>query len=164
MTRCTKIIILLCSLTAALFHFGTLAVYTFKGRTPEGPAAWQTKYCDPYFHQDWKLFVPPPSANYRLYLPDENGDYHDLLAQLRHAHQSNRLAGRGHVLLSFINYIHVFEKNTLIPGGKIKDDLYFDLLRKAAINYQGQHAIHLPDTTRLMLLVEEKNKRRLYFN
>jgi hypothetical protein len=164
MTRRTKLLILWCSLMAALFHFGIIGFYALRFNTKHPPTVIQQSYCDPFFHQDWKLFVPPPRANYRLLLPDEKGNYRDLLAELRQAHQHNRLAGKGHVLLAFINYIHVFEKSTNSRGGKITADPYFQLLSQAAQNYQRQAGVKTPTLSGLVLLVEEKNKSRLYFN
>ncbi len=163
MTRGTKILIVLCSLMAALFHFSLITVYAFRTKTVEGPSRLQQWYADPFFHQDWKLFVPPPAANYRLFVMDSSGTYKDLLLELRLQHQQNRLAGKGHLLLSFVNYIYMFEKNTSSKGGKIEHDPYFDLLTTATQHYQHNHYPSVKNRNKIFLLVEEK-QNRLYFN
>jgi hypothetical protein len=163
MTRRTKSLILLCSLLAALFHFGTMGLYTWRLKSSNPPAGWLRSYGESFFHQDWKLFVPPPEANYRLFVQLTNGQYYDLLADIRQEHQKNRLAAKGHLLISFVNYIYMFEQNTKAEGGQIINDPYFNLLQNSVQQYSRAQQLPLKAPCVLVLLVEEK-KTRIYFN
>lgn len=97
-----------------------------------------TQYCDPFFHQDWKLFVPPPDKNYRILTKIPGEGTVDVLNEILRKHQSNRLSGNAHLLLSFINYIHYFEKSTTLTNGFVKEDQRFDMLLYATKQYLQQ--------------------------
>lgn len=127
-----------CSLSAALFHFTCIAIYSFKVNTSAAMPLWLTTYCSTLFYQDWKLFVPPPHHNYKLIVVLPNKQTIDVFAQVRGAHQHNRLAGKGFELLSFVNSIHHFEKGCAVNGGNVTGDPNFALLQYSCTQFVNQ--------------------------
>lgn len=128
-------------------------------------------YVYPYFNQNWNLFVPPPSANYKLLVSYENNgkQYTDIFNEVLLKHQTNRLSGTSALLLAFSNSIHYFEKNTKLQkslNGPIKNDLYFQIMERSAINYiQSTRGINI-DHLEISLCVETlgTEKMKVYYN
>lgn len=127
-----------CSVIAVLFHFLICALFALRVNSSQPPAAWISHYCTLVFYQDWKLFVPPPKTNYALLVKIPGEGTVDILAEMRWQHQQNRFAGKGHRLLSFINYLHYFEANSKPNPGAVVNNAYFALLQKACVNYVNQ--------------------------
>lgn len=117
-------------------------------------------------HQDWKLFAPPPSCNFRLLVRDSNGT-HDIFSQVRHSKISHPFGGKGHLLLTIANLSHVFEQNTSSRNqvnGPIEEDENFAMLLHAARAYELMEGHTAP--VKIILVVEEvlTGKRRVYYN
>ncbi len=127
-----------CSLSAALFHFSCVALYAYKVNSSANMPAWLNSYCSSFFYQDWKLFVPPPSNNYKLIVLLPNTKNIDVFAELQQAHRHNRLAGKGFELLAIVNYVHHFEKGTVLKSGNVSNDANFKLLQYACTMYVNQ--------------------------
>lgn len=159
-------------LLALCIHFSLLLVFTNPyreaGKKLDYYAQW---YVYPYFSQNWNLFVPPPSTNYRLFVEyEQNGlQRKDIFEELEVKHQANRFKGYGSLLLAFSNSIHFFEKNTARQkplNGPVSNDLYFRILENSVENYLkatcGQDIKHI----RLRLMVSDIHSggNRVYFN
>lgn len=124
-----------------------------------------------YLHQSWDVFVPPPSANYRLFVDFEcNGMQYkkDLFEEVTLRHQSNRLAGYGPLLLAFSNSITYFEQSTALQSSMncVTSDLHFDMIVHAANNYLREHCGSEPKHLKLILWVQDvaTQHQRVYFN
>lgn len=128
-------------------------------------------YANPFFHQNWNVFVPPPDTNYHLYAEYENNGIvrRDLFTEIMNKHRSNRLAGSGPILLAFANSIHYFEKNTKLAqsiNGPVKNDPYFKMIEHSALNYLKHSGNISGNKLRLILVVENVRLKntKVYFN
>jgi hypothetical protein len=128
-------------------------------------------YVYPYFSQNWNLFVPPPNVNYKLFVEyDDHGiQKKDIFQEILLQHQKNRLKGYGPLLLAFSNSIHYFEKateQTKQLNGPIKDDKYFEIIEKSALNYLKHTYGNGIKDLKLTLVIEDIHSRRqrAYFN
>jgi hypothetical protein len=157
-----KKIILFTGLVIMAAHFVLLGTYLLK----PGPISFTYAY--PYFHQDWNLFVPPPSANYRLYaVSEKSGMRTDIFAEILSNHQSNRLKGWGPLLTGLSNSIHYFEKEALenhFYGGPVKNNLNFNIMKKIAESYLNSSGRKNNNDIRLVLCVSEQGLNRIYYN
>jgi len=152
-------------------HFALVSVFANPYSKNKGKIDYYAEwYVYPYFTQNWNLFVPPPNTNYTLFA--EYQDYGkqrtDIFQELVLKHQANRLKGHGSVLLAFSNTIHYFEKNTTLqqPLNSVKNDLYFQMIEKSALNYL-QHARGIKiDSLKIRLVVQTlgSNSDKVYFN
>jgi hypothetical protein len=158
--------VLTCGLIAAGFHFCSVFIYAHANNSAHAAPKFIKDYCDPFFHQDWKLFVPPPSKNYRLFVEIPNEGRVDILNEALLAHQSNRLAGHGYALLSLVNYVHYFEKNTASKGGRIQEDLYFNMILFSSLHYVEltRHITLLHPALQLLVEDTQGKPARLYYN
>jgi len=152
-----------------LAHFICVFVYCKNESTNNTSPYFVNRYVSSFFHQSWKLFAPPPNANYQLYACTEDHDAIDIMQELRIKNQNNRFSGNGHALVSFVNYIHFFEKSTpLIKSinGPIANDQYFKMLEQASRIYWNE--VHQADATNLKLILVVENysdkKKRVYYN
>lgn len=125
-------------------------------------------YAQPYFHQTWNLFVPPPSANYTLLVKYINQnkivETVDIFADVLHRHQANRLRGYGPLLIGLVNSIHYVEKNELIEGptaGFLRRDVNFLVMEQAALQYLRYKTKTEILSTELLLLVSDHPSGRL---
>ena len=94
--------------TGLLFHF--LLVVLSQQSTPSRSGILSQAYTEPFFHQNWKLFVPPPNYNDHVYVRvSENGhwgSWHDQLQEITSAHRTNRFGGHEQALLAISNSIY----------------------------------------------------------
>jgi hypothetical protein len=155
-----------------VLHFSLIFIYanspvTIKNKW-EYYAQW---YVYPFFHQNWNLFAPPPDTNYKLFAEFESNGIQraDIFNEVLIEHQSNRLKGYGPLVLAFANSIHYFEKNTKLVSefnGPITNDLYFKIVEYTANKYLKYAHNITGDKIKLVLVVEDTNKRerKIYFN
>lgn len=154
-------------------HFFLILIYAnpFPSNTKRTLNYYAQWYVYPYFNQNWNLFVPPPSTNYKLLVSfqDKGKQSVDIFNEILIQHQTNRFAGHSALLLAFSNSIHYFEKNTPLQNalnGPVKNDLYFQILKQAAKNYiQSTRNINI-DELKLSLCVEDlpSKKIKVYYN
>jgi hypothetical protein len=154
-----------------ILHFAILAIYVNPlrkaGDFPPYKVQW---YTYPFFQQNWNLFVPPPASNYHLYyecVHDGAIAKGDLFEELVRSHRSNIFKGAGSLLTTLSSSIHYFEHNTTLRGrvnGPVRNDLKFDVLLNAATSYLRWRRICTQGEIKLMLLVEDREKPRVYFN
>jgi hypothetical protein len=154
-------------------HFVLILIYAnpFPSGTKHKLDYYAQWYVYPYFTQNWNLFVPPPSTNYKLLVSYENNGKQsiDIFNEILIKHQTNRFAGNSALLLAFSNSIHYFEKNTRLQNslnGPVKNDLYFQILEQSAKNYiQSTRNIKI-DELKLSLCVEDlpTKKMKVYYN
>ncbi|MBA3663805.1 MAG: hypothetical protein H0W61_06310 [Bacteroidetes bacterium] len=113
-----KKVIIVAGLVILCVHFTLLLMYSFK------KDKYSFFYMYPYFHQNWNVFVPPPSSNYNLYAVYENSGLQrtDIFTEIVTAHQANRFAGKESFVLALSNSIHYFEteKNPDVSGNNFK--------------------------------------------
>ena len=84
-----------------LLHFVMVAKYIV------APDFLSKLYVDPFFHQSWSLFVPPPKENFRIiYHIKDDIKARDLLGEINSEHQQYRLAGNEAPLIAFTNAMH----------------------------------------------------------
>lgn len=158
---------------ALVLHFFLIIVYSnpFPSANKQKLDYYAQWYVYPYFSQNWNLFVPPPSSNYKLLVcfNDKGKQTIDIYNEILVKHQTNRLAGSSALLLAFTNSIHYFEKNSDLQktlNGPIKNDLNFQILEKSTKNYiQATRGIRL-DKIELYLCVEtlSSDKMKVYHN
>jgi hypothetical protein len=157
-----KKIILFTGFVLTAIHFSLLGAYLLN----PGPVSFTYAY--PYFHQNWNLFVPPPTANYRLYAYSEKtGLCTDIYSEILNHHRSNRLKGWGPLLIGLSNSIHYFEKEAIenrFYGGQVKDNLNFSIMQKIAESYLSSSGWKKSDDLRLILCVREPGRSRIYYN
>lgn len=69
-------------------------------------------YVYPYFHQNWTIFVPPPTENFNIYVnyktKNAHRDWRDIFFEINTSHQKNRLAGNEFKLLAFANALRYY--------------------------------------------------------
>jgi hypothetical protein len=158
-----KRIIILLGITVIAVHFSLLFLYPFK------PNKFSSFYTYPYFYQDWRLFVPPPDSNYKLYAMYENkgNQVTDVFTEIMYKHQSNRISGTEPLLIAFSNSIHYFEKET--TPGKITDSregTKFSLIEKFAKNYIEQTRSIKLNELKVILVVTSTGspQTKVYYN
>jgi len=153
-------------------HFTLILIYANPyAKTKQKLDYYAEWYVYPYFTQNWNLFVPPPNTNYKLFVEyeDKGIQTKDVFEELLIQHQSNRLKGYGPLLLAFSNSIHYFEKNTELQkslNGPIKNDLYFQIIEKSALNYlKSTRKINI-EKIKMRLVVQTlgSNTEKIYFN
>ena len=154
-------------------HFVFILIYAnpFPFKTKHKLEYYAQWYVYPFFNQNWNLFVPPPSTNYKLLVSfaDNGKQSIDIFNEILIQHQTNRFTGNSALLLAFSNSIHYFEKNTLLKNtlnGPVKNDLNFQILEQSAKKYiQSTRNITL-DQLKLSLCVEDlsSKKTKVYYN
>lgn len=159
-------------LLALIIHFSLIVIHATPFVSPDHKLHYVAKgYAGSFFHQSWNLFVPPPDNNYNLFVTFENNGKHteDVFNELVTAHQQNRLAGHGLLVVGLSNVVYMFEKSTALQApvnGPIKKDIYFTMVEQAAKNYiQNKYKISIK-TIKLILLAKscDTKKQRIYFN
>lgn len=118
------------------FHFFLLTSYlTHKKTTTLILNSLHQHYIYPVFHQDWKLFVPPPKENYSIYVrcKKEKGftPWMDIYSQQIQEHQSNRFFGTEQKALMFTNSMSYIAHDTInICFESSPEDATFLVLKK----------------------------------
>lgn len=158
MTRRVKTFIIVAVLFILLAHFTTLFFYSFS----QGKYSFYYTY--PFFQQSWSLFVPPPSANYKLLAVygDRNEHAKDIFSEILINHQSNRFNGSEPLLIALSNSIYYFEQEQNPDAGGIN----FRIIEQFAVNYLNKtNHLHLK-TARLFVLVSnaETGNTKVYHN
>lgn len=144
-----------------LVHFLGVAIYCLKGQKPNSKLSYYASfYVYPYFHQNWNLFVPPPTKNYRLIAYNTNIKK-DVFIELLTNHKANRLAGYEPLLIALSNSIYYFEIGTNLKNGKVIDDKNFEIISHFISNY-----LYRENHLKIILVVVDVNtkKERLYYN
>lgn len=173
MSRKLQMLVLIFLVFVLCLHFFLLSIYTFPFQPSETKkinyyAQW---YAYPFFNQSWNLFVPAPNTNYKCFVSYEhNGTQKlDLLEEILSKHQTNRFLGYSSFVLTFVNSMHYFEKNSPLQeklNGPIKDDLNFTILEKSAKNYiQVTRGIEVTNFKLILFVETLKSKvQKVYFN
>ncbi|MCE3228385.1 MAG: hypothetical protein K0S32_2936 [Bacteroidetes bacterium] len=150
-------------ITAVIVHFSLLFFYAFV------PNRYSSFYVYPYFYQDWRLFVPAPDSNYKLYATydDSGAKTTDVFTELMNKHQSNRASGNEPLMIALSNSIHYFEKVT--DPGKItdtKEGTKFSLVEKFARNYIEETRNIKLNQLKLILVVTstDSSQTKVYYN
>lgn len=140
-----------------------ITFYCLKNPESKSKISYYAKfYTYPFFHQNWNLFVPPPSSNYQLIAcngTSKTNIFNDILIK----HQTNRLAGYETFVLALSNSIHYFEKNTKVKSGLIKNDANFKIVSHFVNNY-----LHLKTQNMSKIIIIITNistkENRFYYN
>lgn len=159
----TKIIIFFIGLFVLLLHFSFVAVYALNsGDNPSKISYYSSYYAYPYFHQNWNLFVPPPSSNYKLIAYTDSAEI-DIFKSILNNHTNNRFAGYEPLLISLSNSIHYFEKNTSAKNCNITNDKNFTIIEHFTRNYLKNKKQKL---LKLLLIVAESKTDAIkyYYN
>ena len=119
-------------------------------------------YCYPYFHQNWNLFVPPPTNNYTLIVYNDSikiNVFNELLIK----HQNNKLGGYEPILLALSNSIHYFDKNTILKSGKVTNDKNFVIVEHFVKKYLYKKT---KQPLNIILIINDVliKQNRLYYN
>ena len=144
-----------------LVHFLGVAIYCLNGQKPNSKLSYYASfYAYPYFHQNWNLFVPPPTKNYRLIAYNTNIKK-DVFNELLAKHKANRLAGYEPLLIALSNSIYYFENSTKLKKGKVVNDKNFEIISHFIRNYLCRET-HL----KIILVVVDVNTKqeRVYYN
>ncbi len=159
-----KILFLTVSSMALLVHLILISSYLIK------PNFYSTFYSYPFFHQNWSLFVPPPTSNYNLYVRYGNKpETIDVFKELLIKHQKNRLTGYEPILIALSNSIHYFEKEAEgqhFDGGKVDENEKFLIIEKIVKNYLRATVKLKIQNLKIILCVNSITlaKQRFYFN
>lgn len=141
-----------------------MAVYAVKRDVPNPLkiSYYATFYAYPYFHQNWNLFVPPPSINYKLIAYTTNGEI-DIFKAILIKHRRNRFAGNEPIVLALSNSIHYFEKNTAVNNCNVANDENFKIVEHFTKNYLS---VDNQNLLKLLLIVTEikTNTIKYYYN
>lgn len=148
-----------------LLHFACIISISVRKEISSKWDYWVRVYTDPFMHQDWKLFVPPPSCNYSLYIINREGS-HDVFREVLDEHRSALLSGNGHKVISFANLIHFFEKNAALQQSgtaAVEEDPYFNMLLYAIAAHEKQK--HGSSEGKIILVADdiENKSRRIFF-
>ena len=146
-------------------HFCLIISYLKK------PNSYSVFYTDPYFHQNWSLFVPPPECNYNLYVYNkyDNTSNTDIFRLILSKHQINRFSGNEALLMALSNSIHYFEKEAEehnFKGGKVIGNEKFMIIEKFVSNYlKNTDSLNI-ENAKIILCVSsiKTQKLRVYFN
>jgi hypothetical protein len=147
-----------------ILHFALLATYCLSGGGSKASIV-SASYINPFFHQSCALFAPPPQSNYHLYITNNTGEVVDLLNEAIYKHRQYRFNGWGPVIITFVNSIHYFEKNSSLQSqmnGPVKNDLNFMMFQQSVQNYAASMGFGRVD--RFTLLVQDAESSRIYIN
>ena len=105
-----KIIIICTGLFILALHFGLMLIYANPFAGVKGKYAYLAEwYAYPYFHQRWNVFVPPPDANYRLFVKSETANYdQDLFREIISKQKNNWFGASEAISAVFANSIFIF--------------------------------------------------------
>ncbi|MBA3682916.1 MAG: hypothetical protein H0W73_17390 [Bacteroidetes bacterium] len=124
----------------------------------------------PYFHQNWNLFAPAPTSNYKLYCEFEsNGKQQlDVFSEINIKHQSNRLKGYGPFVVAFANSFHYLEASALdtLVNEPLNNNVNFQIIEHTAKKYL-ENTRHVSIKDLRLILVSENvvtKKQKIYFN
>jgi hypothetical protein len=158
MTRRLKLTIILAGIVIIITHFSLMLVFSFS------PGKYSFYYVYPFFQQNWALFIPPPSDNYKLLVryKDKEMKCVDVFSEILTKHQTNRLNGNEPLLIALSNSIHYFEKEEQ-PDTK---GINFKILEKFAINYLNKTRQLNLDHAQLFVMVSNSvtGESRTYHN
>jgi hypothetical protein len=156
-----------------LFHFALVSIYAFP-RTGEKTRIhyWAEYYVYPYFLQNWSLFAPPPTENYKLFVEYNDGESErkqEVLFELLSLHRENRFSGYEAVVLSLCNSIHYFEKGThdiSSLNGPVQEDLNFSILEHQINRYLNWKYDCKVSGLKIMLFTSntQNGNKRVYYN
>ncbi len=146
-----------------LIHFSIICSNLIK------PNVYSNFYTNPFFEQNWNLFVPPPNSNYNLFVINENNVTEDVFNEIVEQHQRNRLSGYEPLVIAISTAIHYFEKEALeqnFNGGEVKNNQKFMILQRVVKNYlQDKKHANLKEVKIILSEKSINNKSpRIYYN
>ena|ERR1700752_3912530 len=143
MSLLTKRILSICCLSILLVHFSFVFIYASPIRTaPLKLRVLSSYYIGPLFHQNWRLFVPAPNVERRLYVRylDNNtwSDWDDIFRkQIDEQRKGMILANEEEVLGFSLSLVYL--SNTVTETQKVfvsePDEFNFKVVKKAARQY-----------------------------
>jgi len=121
------------------------------------------QYAYPYFHQDYRLFVPPPQVNYELYVraqSDNETIYTELFSEIKAG--KSLFSGKEFMLLSLSAACHyVNSKETEITDGVypfIKDSSFEVLNTVVKSSLYKLYSKNFSNITFVLKVTEIKNQ------
>jgi hypothetical protein len=127
-------------------------------------------YVYPYFHQNWNLFAPAPTSNYKLYCEYENNGKQqvDVFSEIKLKHQTNRLTGFGPLVIAFANSFYYLETSALNKAinGPLENNEHFKMIEHSTKKYlEYTRNISIKDL-KLVLVAENvvTKEQKIYFN
>lgn len=160
MIQRVRIGILVAVLGILLLHFTMVWLFVNPFQSEPHKNFWGQWYCSPFFSQGWNLFVPVPRNNYMIFVEYKTGGQivkREIFRSLVETHRANRLGGNEGLVIAFTNSIHYFEHATTLRSrlnGPVENDLYFNIVRHAALNYTASLCDCEPYDFRMILYVQ----------
>ncbi len=158
-------------LTYLLVHFSAVFLYSKPFVSEKSKIEFYAQgYLYPYFHQNWNLFAPAPTSNYKLYCRYENNGKQqlDVFSEIKIQHQTNRLKGYGPLIVAFANSFYYLETSSVnkAMNGPLKNNDHFKMIAHSAKNYlEYTRNISIKDL-KLILVAESgvTKEQKIYFN
>ncbi len=158
-------------MTYLLIHFGSIFLYSKPFISEKSKAEFYAQgYIYPYFHQNWNLFAPAPTSNYKLFCEFENKGKQqlDVFAEIKIKHQANRLKGYGPLLIAFANSFYYLEISGFDKtiNGPIEGNNRFKMIEHATKNYLEDSRKISISNLKLILVAENvvTKEKKVYFN
>lgn len=153
-----------------LVHFSSVFLYSKPFISEKSKADFYAQgYIYPYFHQNWNLFAPAPTSNYKLYCGYENNGKQqpDVFSEIKIQHQTNRLKGYGLFLIAFANSFYYLESSlTEKMNGPLENNYRFKIIEHTAKNYL-ENTRNISIAKLKLILVTENvvtKEKKVYFN
>lgn len=153
------------------FHFSSVFLYSKPFISEKSKAEFYAQgYIYPYFHQNWNLFAPAPTSNYKLYCTYKNSGQQqlDIFSEIKIKHQINRLKGYGPLVVAFANSFYYLEASSLNEtiNGPLEKNEQFKMIEHTAKNYlEYTRKICIKDL-KIILVTENvvTKEQKIYFN
>ncbi len=154
-----------------LVHFSAVFLYSKPFISEKSKAEFYAQgYIYPYFHQNWNLFAPAPTSNYKLFCEFENNGKQqlDVFSEIKIKHQANRLKGYGPLVIAFANsfyYLEALGEHEAI-NGPMANNNRFKIIEHAAKNYLEDSRKISISNLKLILVAENvvTKEKKVYFN
>lgn len=153
-----------------LIHFSSVFLYSKPFSSEKSRVDFYAHgYVYPYFHQNWNLFAPAPTSNYRLYCEYENNGKQqlDVFSEIKINHQTNRLKGYAALVVAFANSFYYLESSLNKPiNGPLENNYYFKMIIHSTKNYL-ENTRNITLTNLKLILVAENvvtKEKKIYFN
>ncbi|MBK7816781.1 MAG: hypothetical protein IPJ60_03970 [Sphingobacteriaceae bacterium] len=132
----------------AHFLFVIWGAYPFNREPKRKMDFYAMTYCDPYFHQDWRMFAPGTRYNYSIYAVYEvNGQKQHSFPIQEVLEERTVFSGREFLMISLTDAsIFVHNRAMNIKGDlyKFTNDKYYQIFEYVNIQYlQKKHKIKL---------------------